>query len=91
VPRCAAATSPSPAVSVEALSAPLQNCRGDMIPMWAAIVLLSGLSRGGPANSCAYASYQLAVALRHLGYDAEPVAASVNVTSLDGLSTDVGV
>jgi hypothetical protein len=81
----------TPDWDIDDLAAPLRNCAGNMIPMWAAIGLLSGVSRSQPANSCAYASYQLAGALGHLGYDAELVAACVNVRSLDGLSTDVGV
>jgi hypothetical protein len=67
----------TPAWSISDLSAPLTGCAGDTIPMWAAI--MSGISMGQPANSCAYASYQLAGALAHLGYEAEPVAACVNV------------
>lgn len=81
----------TPARNIDDLTAPLLHCVGDMIPMWAAITLLSGVSAGQPANSCAQASYQLAGALGYLGYDAELVAACVHVRSTDGRSTDVGV
>jgi hypothetical protein len=81
----------TPTWELDRFAAALLSCAGEMIPMWAAITILSGTAMGKAANSCAYASYQLAGALRHLGYDAEPIAACVNVRSLDGSATDVGV
>lgn len=81
----------TPARDLDALAAPLENCAGEMIPMWAAISVLSRVGMGKPSRSCVPASYQLAGALRHLGYEADPVAASVNVLGPSGRSTDIGV
>ncbi|MEO3931125.1 polymorphic toxin-type HINT domain-containing protein [Micromonosporaceae bacterium B7E4] len=72
----------------------LVDAPAELIPLFAVLAVLHQRQSGKPLGTCVPTSYQISGALRHLGFEAEPVAACATVyrvTATFREVSDVGV
>ncbi|GLY33432.1 hypothetical protein [Kineosporia sp. NBRC 101731] len=60
----------------------LGDCPGPQIPIYAVVGIWHQLASRAPLGTCVIVAHQLCGALRHLGIDAQPVAATASVYEL---------
>jgi hypothetical protein len=92
-PRAGAARSMPlmPVYDTSTLLGMLVNLPADAVPLYAVLAVVHGLMSGRPAGSCVTMCHQIAGALGHLGFAAEPMAPVPPCSAATSRYTDVGV
>ncbi|MBU8857718.1 MULTISPECIES: hypothetical protein [unclassified Micromonospora] len=73
------------------MAAALARCPVEMVPLYAVVAVVHQSMSGAPVNSCVPICYQLAIALEHLGFDSEVMAAYAEVIQGDIAHVSLGV